>query len=266
MRIVKSDLHNHLKTRSEMSGLFNPVIDVIERKLGTGGVLGLINFEDNRYEEFIQQKGYERVDLSNAVYIPEKDVLVVKGQEVPTKQGHLLVLGLRKDISMKSGRTLEDTIKEANDNDGIIIADHPFYCEGIGSYLTENPELLQKFDGIEVHNSEAALRLPFLTPKNANKKAKKFFNSWRETYDLAEIYSSDGHSLREIGRDYTNIRMPLDYQSVESSEELIIALRNGLKASRHLPKGLHKNSRTDALIHIGALAGIVGLSKIGIKL
>ena len=58
--IVKADLHNHLRTRSDMHGLFNPAIDKTKKRLGAGGILGVVNFDDRRYEDFIEQRGYER--------------------------------------------------------------------------------------------------------------------------------------------------------------------------------------------------------------
>lgn len=115
MRIVKADLHNHLRTRSRMSGLFNRTIDTARQKLGRGGVIGLVNFSDRRYENFSGERGYERQDMGNALYTPVQDILVVKGQEVPTQDGHLLVLGLEKDKHLKENRTLHDSVKEAKD-------------------------------------------------------------------------------------------------------------------------------------------------------
>ncbi len=162
---IKADLHNHLRSGSYMpNGIFNKVIDKVERRLGAGGMIGLINLEDKRYEEFSQLKGYERQDFGNAVYIPEKDIVIVKGQEVQTSDGHLLVLGLMKDFRIKAGRTLEDTIKEARDNNGILIANEPFGKDGIGPALRNKPSYINKLDAIEVHNGES----------NANKKAMNF--------------------------------------------------------------------------------------------
>ena len=129
---VKADLHNHIRTRSPLKEeFFNKTINKARRRLGPGGVWALINFSDSRYETFAGLRGYNRINLRSGIYVPEKDILVVKGQEVPTKQGHLLVLGLEKDKHLKDGRILEDTIKEAKDHNGILIVDHPFYFESV---------------------------------------------------------------------------------------------------------------------------------------
>lgn len=269
MKIVRADLHNHLRTRSDMRGLFNPTIDAARARLGIGGIVGLVNFADRRYEDFSQERGYEKQDLGNALYVPEKDILVVKGQEVPTKEGHLLVLGLRKDVHLKDNRTLTDTLKEANDNNGIIIADHPFYLNGIGQKLKIAPDHLDYLDGIEVHNGEAALSLFGIFPKDANRRAQEYFagvGSIRK--NLGAIASSDSHSLRELGTSWTKISMPCNYElSLTSPEEVVDNLRTGIIENRlkKLKMQMH-NSRFDAFAHAASLAAIVGLQKLGIEI
>lgn len=269
MRYVHVDLHNHLRTRSGMRGLFNPTIDAARARLGIGGIVGLINFADRRYEDFSQERGYEKQDLGNALYVPEKDILVVKGQEVPTKEGHLLVLGLRKDVHLKDNRTLIDTFKEAKDNNGIIVADHPFYLNGIGQKLKIAPDHLDYLDGIEVHNGEAALSLFGLFPRYANSRAQLFFENVSQLRnELAAISVSDGHSLRELGTSWTKISMPCNYElSLTSPEEVVDNLRTGIIENRlkKLKMQMH-NSRFDAFAHAASLVAIVGLQKLGIEI
>lgn len=212
-RKVKADLHNHLNTSSNMKGLFNPAIDIASERLGSGGIFALVNFEDERYEQFSEEKGYERTDLGNALYVPRKDILVIKGQEVPTQDGHLLVLGLEKGVRLKSGESLARTMSEANSNNGIIVADHPFYTAGIGSLLEKAPDFLRYFHAIEGHNGEAAFGFPIGPfPRNANRKAQKFYDKASIDYPhLGMISASDGHSLHELGRSYTVLEMPNYY-------------------------------------------------------
>ncbi|MFH1711073.1 MAG: hypothetical protein ABH840_02060 [Nanoarchaeota archaeon] len=275
MKDIKADLHNHLKTGSYMpEGIFNKTIDVAQERLGDGGIVGLVNFEDRRYEDFSDLWGYDRHDFGNCIYIPEKEIIVVKGQEVPTEQGHLLVLGLMRDVRLKAGRTLEDTIKEARDNNGILIADHPFYLQGIGHYLKKNHELVYELDGIEVHNGEAALGIFGFTPINANQKAEDFVSKLGldivlagarepETKRPGIISSSDGHSLYELGRNYTVLRVE-DESMLAISEEFNKNLRGAIKDSRH--KYVSINSKIGALKHMFDLGLIIAASKIGISL
>lgn len=237
--MVKADLHNHLSTRT-FRGDFYTVIDVTRTRLDEGAVLGLINFGDARYERFAQSVGYERQDIGNAIYVPDEDVLVIKGQEIKTKKGHLLVLGLQKDVHLKDDRTLDDAIKEAHDNNGIIVADHPFYKEGIGPFLEENASFyLDHFDAIEVFNGEASLWLPRMLPRNANKKAERYFRNVSSIFpNLGAIATSDGHSLYEIGRSYSYI----DFPDIGSAEKLVKSLRNEIRKCRYTHIRNHQES------------------------
>lgn len=205
LRKVRADFHNHLRTSSRLKDSdFNTAIDIASERLWLGGTFGMINFADKRYEKFIGLKGYERVYIGenkNAIYIPEKDILVIKGQEVPTRQGHLLVLGLSYDEHITQYQTLEDTLNEAKDKNRTIIADHPFSFEGIGNYLKQddkNYRLLRKIDAIEIYNGEASIR-PL-----ANWRAQNLFNTI-VTYPTGAISTSDGHSFYELGTNWTEI-------------------------------------------------------------
>lgn len=220
IRIIKADLHNHLRTNTRANfqeGDFNKAIDIAERRLGKGGVFGLINFDDSNYEAFSRLRGYEREELDSGFYVPGKEIVVVKGQEVQTKQGHLLVLGLRKDKHLKSGRNveLEDALKEARDEQGIIGLGHPFYLEGLGKYVQAHPKLLDDLYFIEIFNGEAI--------GNANEKARRFFRDMhKDDYIIAGLCASDGHSFYELGKNYTFIREVYRKNLVRSLRQRII--------------------------------------------
>ncbi len=249
---IKADLHNHFATIGSDINNFNEAIDAIRKKLGEGGICGLVNFEDKRYEAFSGLKGYEREDIGNAVYVPEKQVLVVKGQEVPTKQGHLLVLGLQKDVFLRKARSLEDTIKEARDNNGIIIADHPFYKCGIGNYLAKNEKPLEEIDAIEVYNGEANLYIPLITRIGTNTKAQVFYEFAKKYYpDLGSFVSSDGHSLYEIGSSWMKIPEPC----LKNSETLTKSLRKGIK----IPRSEGEEKRGKIVSYVGAVNHVLEL-------
>jgi len=171
---MKIDIHNHIRTRSNFQEYdFDRIVDTVSKRLGFNGTIGLINmFGENsfNYEKVLGLNGYDRTDIGNAFYVPEKEVLVIKGQEVPTQQGHLLVLGLKKGKQIKIYKSLEETIKEARDENTVIIGDHPFGLSGIGKYLEKNPEILFQIDGLEVHNGESCLWIPGKTKPYANKE------------------------------------------------------------------------------------------------
>jgi len=261
MRKVNADLHNHLKTGSDMSNIgFNQVVDLAKERLGAGGILGIVNFADRRYEQFVDKRGYERQDFGNGFYVPGRDILVVKGEEVSTKQGHLLVLGVRKNEHFVHGKPLEETIRDARQMKGIVIADHPFTYIGIGKQLQKvhdiegvisYPDLLGKLDAIEVHNGEAAL-----LPPNPNKKAQEYYRRMKHlAIRLGALSVSDGHSLREMGMSYTALDMPDRYE-ITSPHLLVDNLREAIQEHRDF-SGKMANARLMALIHLITVAGYI---------
>jgi|SRR3989344_3477684 len=223
---MKADLHNHLKTSSRLYDRnFNEAIDIASQRLREEGMFGMVNFVDDRYERFIGLRGYERVFLGenkNGIYVPEKKIYVVKGQEVPTKKGHLLVIGLQNGFHMKNARPLEDSLKEAKDNNGIIIADHPFHRHGLGPHLEKKLKLLPQFDAIEIFNGESCIGFP----SEANKKAEEFYSHIKIDFPfLGAITSSDGHSFYELGKCWTELEAIKPRQSSSFNSTLRKSIR-----------------------------------------
>lgn len=117
-----------------------------------------------------------------------KDKLIlIKGEEISTKDGHLIGLGLEEAI--KPGLSVEESIDLIKKQGGIAIAPHPFTAFGLGKKI-----LNLKLDGIETKNLWAM----FL---NQNGKAKRYATQM----NLAKIGSSDAHSLSAVGKVYTDI-------------------------------------------------------------
>lgn len=263
--MVKADLHNHLRTSSRyFERDFNAIVDSASKKLGDGAVVGIVNFADWRYENLINLRGYERQILGrnkNGVYVPEKDVYLVRGQEVPTKQGHVVIFGTGARTHLKSGRKLEDTIKEARDQNGIVIADHLFHYAGIGPYLEQNTHILEQIDAIEIHNGESSFGLPFgPIPLGANRKAQEFYSNIKNKFPkLGAISSSDGHSLYGIGSSWTELERPNKDNFVES---LKMAIQ---KTDLSTPKKM-ENSFIEAIDHIIDLGLITQIGfRIGLR-
>jgi hypothetical protein len=261
--LVNADLHNHLRTGSKLSrGDFNRAIDIAERRLGAGGIFAMVNFEDNRYEKFVKINGYKRTylgDNKNGFYVPEKNIYVVKGQEVPTREGHILVLGLGNKVRLKSGRSLDDSLKEAKDNNGIIVADHPFYWQGVGPLLAEDLELTKRFDAIEIHNGEASFGIPCTKLKDdANLKASLFYFELPKKIGIGALSCSDGHSFRELGTSWTSIESLEGIEPKNFVEELRKRVRN---TGVHHPRK-YSHSYSGAMEHIGKLVLIKAVNKL----
>ena len=140
--MVKADLHNHLRTSKRvLNGDFNRVIDIASAKLGEDSIIGIVNRSDRKYEELVSQKGYYREFIErngSVVYIPEKKVYIIKGQEVQSNEGNLLVLGVPKGVQLVEGNSLERTISEAREKWGIVIGSNLLHRNGIWDHLTKN--------------------------------------------------------------------------------------------------------------------------------
>jgi hypothetical protein len=82
------------------------------------------------------------------------------------------------------------------------------------------------------------------------------FKPWASMVDVRNVgvgalASSDGHSLRELGRSYTQLDMP-EYPSIKNAEELNKHLRTAVRSSRI--GGLHcEDSKLGALRHMALL-------------
>lgn len=279
-RVVNADWHNHFRLGYDMAGLLPKILKKARKRLGPRGIVGAIDFENrgdqSRYTQLLRQ-ARDKVDFTCAFYEPSSEILIVRGQEVPTKQGHLLVLGLNDGVHLASGRELESTLKEAKSHGGIIIADHPFYLEGIGQTLAkgfgyskehkqgqcEDSNLLSYFDAL-AWNSSASLWLPGITPKYANEEALRFYRYMRGYYpNLGLIADSDGHSIFEMGRSYTAIQMPnyLNLDSRELKQNLRRAVRESTQENCTMTPAI-----VGPLKHGLEIKAIECLRKIGFKI
>lgn len=256
---IKADLHNHFSTWGSGWGNFDNIVDKISKNFGHG-VIGLANCEDKRYETFVDSSSgnskYERVEVGddkNALWLPQKNLLIVRGQEVFTKQGHFLVLGTPKKHKIAS-RKLTEVVKQANEMGAGTIAIHP-YLQGTGKYLEQHPELLDQIDSIEIYN--ASLELFSLFGKNYNGLTKRLFVHGIN-HNIGCCAFTDGHSINAIGTSYTMIPK-LD---ITSSETLRSSLKQALEQTIE-KKHLVKNPATiDSLVHGVQLYSWVAKEKI----
>jgi len=271
IRNIKADLHNHWRTRgydiNPNKWSLDNIASIVRRRLGPGGTIGLVNFagtEENasNYEKVLRANYGQVDDIGNGFYVPDWDVTIIKGEEVVTRVGggfgDLLVLGVGTDKHMVHEESLEDALKRAHDYGGLTIADHAFGKRGIGPYLVEHPELLGQLDGIEVFNCEARW-LPSLLPRGANPKAQEFYDQVYEDYpNLAAIYTSDGHSPREVGDTY----MVLGNLDLHDSETLVESLNHRMRRPIFVKCGGAVSGYLGVIEHIAGL----GAAVIGAKL
>ncbi|MFH1376909.1 MAG: hypothetical protein ABIH25_04700 [Candidatus Woesearchaeota archaeon] len=269
MRKIKADLHNHLGSGNNESvrnidryGFDNIALRAHSR-LGDGGIVGITNFDDNRYEYFVNSEfeNYERVDFGNGIYVPKLDLIFVRGEEVPIKEDgyevHLLALGTRQGTNIRAFGCLEDTLKEMEDKDAIIVADHPMYKLGILLALKNDTIRLEKtlarLDAVEVHNGISVLPIPGCMSFRANQNAQKFYDKVKENFpDLGALINTDGHSVNEIGTSFTFLNMIDNYAEFNNCDQFNKHLRKAIHNSR-IPLGRKYSS------YIGALKHMIGV-------
>jgi predicted metal-dependent phosphoesterase TrpH len=120
---------------------------------------------------------------------------VIVGEEVSSRQGHILGLFLEKRI--RPGMSAAATISAIHDQNGIAVAAHPFWrterqsrgrvVHGVGWRAGE-----LEFDAIEVENATPGFYL-------FNQMAHRL----REASGCAELGNSDAHIVDAIGRAFT---------------------------------------------------------------
>ena len=196
------DLHVHTSPASPCSSA--PVEDLIveAKRIGLDGIC----LTDHNYVW-----SYEAVaDLRQ-----RHGFLVLRGNEITTDQGDMLVFGVERDI--KGIITLEELRKEVLEAEGFIIAAHPFrgfLTFGVGKLglslekAMERP-LFQWVDGVEVLNSRVT------------QKENSFASSVAEGLGLQATGGSDSHDVSEVG-----IYASRFSAAIDNEQDLIDALKS----------------------------------------
>jgi len=110
---------------------------------------------------------------------------VVIGEEVSTRQGHVLGLFLTRTVS--AGRDARDTVDEIHAQGGLAIPAHPYLVLGGARGVGERGIGLA-WDALEVENGSPGAWL-------ANRRARRMRDSWART----ETGGSDAHILDAVG-------------------------------------------------------------------
>ncbi len=122
-------------------------------------------------------------------------LLVIPGEEVSTKSGHLIVLGITEDIP--PGMSVEDTVKEAKRLGGVIVTPHPYNRPRHGMPIPDGA------DAVEVYNSRYILGMHNrIALRNARARS------------LPEVSGSDAHQAALVGSAITLIKADKNLNSV----------------------------------------------------
>ena len=137
----------------------------------------------------------------------EDGFIVIRGIEVSTKQGHIILLDVNE--APRKGLDVREVIDFANETGALVIIPHPFdfLRNGLGKLSWIIPA-----DAVEVINAGCLFDY-------FNKKA--FILA--EKRSLPMVAGSDAHALSELGYAYTVIK-----SAASTPEEIIEAIKKGL--------------------------------------
>jgi predicted metal-dependent phosphoesterase TrpH len=160
----------------------------------------------------------------------EYGLVGIPGVEVSTAAGHLLAIGV--DERPPKGEPLAATVDRTWDLGGVAVIPHPFQRSrhGVRKRHIEDP------DGIEVYNS-------MVFTGYRNRRARQFAD--RRGYPM--LGASDAHSIRNVGRAYTELHLPemapsRDPASVDGAA-VVDAIRDGETELRGRRTPIHRSVR-----------------------
>lgn len=170
---MKIELHSHSKyskgTKVDYDGVEEPRAMVKAAK--EKGLDAIAITDHNEIIGAQRAKQYEK----------KYGIKVIIGEEVSTKGGHILAIGIKKKI--RPGMSAEDTVKQIHKQKGIAIAPHPFDIKQMG--LHHKAVLC---DAIEVFNSINMERV-------GNRLSYKF----AKKHKIPAVSGSDAHSVSMVG-------------------------------------------------------------------
>ncbi len=139
----------------------------------------------------------------------DSEAIVIIGEEVSTKDGHLLAIGVKEKI--EPGNPFMDTVKEIRQRGGAAIVPHPFQKTRHGVSKSK----IKDIDAVEAFNA-------WLFTGLQNRRAEKF----AKHHNYPMVAGSDAHSLGIIGRAYAEIEIDKPREEIDS-EDIIKALKSG---------------------------------------
>jgi predicted metal-dependent phosphoesterase TrpH len=196
---MKADLHVHTTYSSD--GRTTPE-EVVEAAIENG--VGCVAITDHN---------------SFKAYYDVKDngkVIIVPGQEVSSKEGHIIALGIDKEIAR--GMDIIDSIKAIHEAGGIAVAAHPYrWWSGLGE-----KNVMESFDGVEALNGRST--------EGSNRKSLALSKKFGKIITAG----SDSHTPMTIGDGYLEI--PDD---CKTWHDVIDALKQG----RCVPHSINRTKK-----------------------
>ena len=171
--MLKLDLHIHSKYSDDGTGSPKEIIKVLQKR----GLNGMAITDHNSVTGSLK-----------ALEVAPKDFIVIPGQEISTLDGHIVALGIKKNIEREL--SVEVTVDKIIDFGGIPIVVHLFRNMS-GIKKNNFKKIHKKISAIEVFNSCSV-------PKS-NLKSAKVANQ----YKIGGTGGSDSHIPEYAGFGYT---------------------------------------------------------------
>ena len=133
-------------------------------------------------------------------------LILIRGIEISTKEGHVLALGI--DENIPKGLGVLETIEIIKDYGGVPVIAHPFdfLRHGIGRSVYNLPPT-----PIETHNGATVFSF-------MNKKAER----WANKMSWPKVGGSDAHRIKDIGLSFTETK-----DVIEKEDELLELIIKG---------------------------------------
>jgi len=193
------DIHIHT-TRHSTCSVLNPE-RLVDRALEIG-LNGIVITEHNYL-----WSGDEITNLQARV--PREKLLILRGQELDTQAGHVLVYGYPERLP--PDMLLADLKKMVHEVSGALVVAHPFRWGTLDNMSFDvQAHLLKKFDAIEVFNGNCT----FDEALRVQDVAKRM--------GINTVGGSDAHSLDMLGRYSTRF-----YEKIENEIDLARAILAG---------------------------------------
>jgi predicted metal-dependent phosphoesterase TrpH len=190
---MKFDLHMHSRFSPDSQSCPK---GIVERALQLGYGLIAITDHDSNAEAFdwlVKEKVLTRAGMVRPEWVKERGygdakLRVLPGQEISTATGHLLCLIAR--LTPCWGIAASEAIQAIHAEGGVAIPAHPF--DGRRAAYSEEELDALPFDAIEVVNGGAT-----------NHRVNEFALDLAKRRQLPGVANSDGHTLEQIGRCYS---------------------------------------------------------------
>jgi len=203
------DLHTHT-TRHSSCSILNP--ERLVDKAVEIGLNGIVITEHNHLwsdEEIAQLQSR----------VPREKLLILRGQELDTQAGHVLVYGCSR--CLPPDMLLAELRKKVDEMSGAMVIAHPFRWGNLDNMSFDvQAHLLRKFDAVEVFNGNCT----FDEVHRAQDVAKRL--------GLNIVGGSDAHSLDMLGRYSTRF-----YERIGNEQDLARAIIRGKCAPASLESG-----------------------------